>query len=111
MRTASVKKVHSIPTRLTAEQVSRIDHLVKRLGLRSRSEFVREAIKHYLNEMGSMKVIEIREISTDQAKREIIEYLKGKGEADTFDIANDLRLDLDLTIKALKELWEGGRVE
>jgi len=39
-----------------------------------------------------------------------IAYLKHHEEAETFDIANDLRLDLDLTIKALKELWEEGEV-
>jgi len=53
-----------------------------------------------------MKVIEIREISVSQAKREIIEYLVQKDEAGTFEIANDLRLGLDLTTRALKELWE-----
>lgn len=110
MRVAS-PKVHSIPTRLTSDQVNRIDRLVKRLGLRSRSQFVRQAVEHYLEEMGGMKIIEIREIGVDQAKREIVEYLRGKGEADTFDIANDLRLDLELTVKTLKELWEGGMVE
>jgi len=58
-----------------------------------------------------MKVIEIREISVSQAKREIIEYLEQKSEAGTFEIANDLRLDLDLTTKALRELWEEGKVK
>jgi hypothetical protein len=40
-------------------------------------------------------------ISKDQAKKE----------AETFNIANYLRLDLNLTMKALKELWEEGRVK
>jgi len=111
MLVTSEEKKHCIPTRLTSEQMKKIDRLVKQLGLRSRSEFIREAIDHYLNEAGSMKVIEIRGISMDQAKREIIEYLEEKSEADTFEIANDLRLDLDLTTKALKELWEGGKIK
>lgn len=111
MLTTSEKKEHSIPTRLTSEQVKKMDRLIKQLGLRSRSEFIREAIDHYFNEAGSIKVIKIREIGIDQAKKEIIKYLKQKSEADTFEIANDLRLDLDLTTKALKELWEGGRIK
>jgi len=111
MLITSEKREQSIPTRLTSNQVRKIDRLVKRLGLRSRSEFIREAIDHYINEVGGMKVIEIREVSVDQAKKEIVEYLEQKSEADTFEIANDLRLTLDLTTKALKDLWEGGRIK
>ncbi len=57
------------------------------------------------------KVIKIRQISKEQAKKEIVQFLKDRKEADTFDIANELRLDMDVTIKALKELWEEGRVK
>lgn len=57
-----------------------------------------------------MKVIELRDMSKGQAKKEILEYIMKK-EAETFDIANDLRLDLNLTMKALKELWEEGRIQ
>ncbi|MEM3155584.1 MAG: hypothetical protein QW668_02965 [Nitrososphaerota archaeon] len=42
--------------------------------------------------MAGMKVIKIREISKDQA--EILEYLVKKDEAEAFDIAKDLGLDL-----------------
>jgi len=58
-----------------------------------------------------MKIIELRDISKDQAEKEILKYIKERKEAETFDIANDLRLDLNLTMKALKELWEEGRIE
>ena len=57
------------------------------------------------------KVIKIRQISKEQAKKEIVQFIKNRKEADTFDIANELRLDMDLTIKALRELWEEGRVK
>jgi Mn-dependent DtxR family transcriptional regulator len=57
------------------------------------------------------KVIKIRKISKEQAKKEIVQFIKNRKEADTFDIANELRLDMDLTVKALRELWEEGRVK
>jgi DNA-binding MarR family transcriptional regulator len=58
-----------------------------------------------------LKVIELRsDVTLNDAKAEIITYLRKHKEAETFDIANDLRLDLQLTVKALKELWEEGRV-
>lgn len=61
--------------------------------------------------VGEIKVIKIRKINKEQAKKEILQFIKDKKEADTFDIANELRLDTDVTIKALKELWEEGKVK
>jgi len=63
--------------------------------------------------MGSvcLKVLEIRNaVTLKEAKTDIIDYLRKHKEAETFDIANDLRLDLNVTLKALKSLWEEGKV-
>ena len=100
-----------IPIRFSEEELGKIDRLLSKTGARSRSEFVREAVQHYLNNVAEMKVIELRDVSKDQAKKEILEYVLKMEEAETFDIANDLRLDLNLTIESLKELWEEGRIE
>jgi DNA-binding MarR family transcriptional regulator len=84
---------------------------VERLGAKSRSAFIREATEKYIQEVGGLKVVEIREnVSLQDAEAEILAYLRERKEAETFDVANDLRLDLDLTVKALKELWEEGKV-
>jgi len=57
------------------------------------------------------KVIEIRtDVTVKDAKAEIVAYLRKHKEAETFDIANDLRLDLDIAVRALKELREESRV-
>lgn len=64
-----------------------------------------------MDTVSEMKVIKIRDISKSRAKEEILEYLRNKKEAETFDIANDLRLDLNLTMQALRELWEEGNVK
>ena len=100
-----------IPIRFSEEELGKIDRLLGKTGARSRSEFVREAVQHYLNNVAEMKVIELRDVSKDQAKKEILEYILKMDEAETFDIANDLRLDLNLTIESLKELWEEGRIQ
>jgi len=84
---------------------------VKRLGAKSRSAFIREATEKHIQEVGGLKVVEIREnVNLQDAKAEILAYLKEHKQAETFDIANDLRLDLDLTVKALKKLWEEEKV-
>lgn len=82
-----------------------------RFGVKSRSAFIREATEKYIQELGGLKVVEIREnVSLQDAKSEVLAYLREHKQAETFDIANDLRLDLDLTVKALKELWEEEKV-
>jgi metal-responsive CopG/Arc/MetJ family transcriptional regulator len=100
-----------VPVRFSRDEIDAIDKGVERLGTRSRSALIRDAIEKYLQETGSLKVIEIRsDVTRKDAKAEIVTYLKKHKEAETFDIANDLRISLDLTVKALKELWEEGRV-
>jgi len=92
-------------------EIEKIDKGVERLGLRSRSELIREATDEYIQEAGSLKVIELRDnVSLQEAKAEIPAYLRHHKGAETFDIANDLRFDLNLTVRALKELWEEGKV-
>lgn len=100
-----------IPVRFEHEQVQAIDDVMGKIGARSRSEFVREAVRHYLDTVKEMKIIRVRSLSKEQAKREIVDYLRDKKEAETFDIANDLRLELELTVQALRELWEEGSIK
>jgi hypothetical protein len=100
-----------VPVRFSKREIERIDKAVERIGAKSRSALIREATQKYLQEVGSLKVIEIRNgVTLKDARAEIVAYLRKHKEAETFDIANDLRLDLELTVKALKELWEEGRV-
>ncbi len=99
-----------IPIRFGREEIEKIDKLLEKSGANSRSEFIREAVRHYLSTVAEMKVITIRKMSKEQAKKDILEFIKNRKEADTFDIANSLRLDIDITIRALKELWEEGKV-
>jgi len=100
-----------VPVRFSRGEIEKIDKTVERLGLKSRSELIREATEKYIQEAGSLKVIKLRDnVSLQEAKAEILAYLSHHKEAETFDIANDLRFDLNLTVKALKELWEEGKV-
>ena len=111
MMQKTVERSSVVPVRFSKSEIKKIEKAVERLGLRSRSALIREAVEKYVQEAGSIKVIEIRgDVNLQGAKKEVLSYLEQHKEAETFDIANDLRLDLDLTIKALKELWEEGKV-
>ena len=100
-----------VPVRFPKQELQRIDEAAKRAGSKSRSAFIREATERYVQEVGALKVIEIREnVSITEVRNEVLAYLKEHKEAETFDIANYLRLDLDITVKILKQLWEEGKV-
>lgn len=100
-----------VPVRFSKSEIETIDKAVERLRARSRSALIREAVQKYIQEVGSLKVIQIRNgVTVKEATVEILAYLRKHKEAETFDIANDLRLDLDLTVRALKKLWGEGRV-
>jgi metal-responsive CopG/Arc/MetJ family transcriptional regulator len=100
-----------VPVRFSQRETEAIDKAVRRLGARSRSALIRDATEKYIRETGSLKIIEVRnDVTIKDAKAEIVAYLVKHKEAETFDIANDLRIDLDLAVRALKELWEEGKV-
>jgi predicted transcriptional regulator len=100
-----------VPVRFSANEIKALDAAVTKLGARSRSALVRNATQKYIQDMGGLKVIEIRSnLTVKEATREILTYLRKHKQAETFDIANDLRLDLNLTVRALRQLWEEGKV-
>jgi len=77
----------------------------------SKAEAIREAIKFYAEELRGLEVVEIRDVKIEQAKKEIIEYIKGKDRVWADEIADSLRLDLSLVNDILMDLWSEGYVE
>lgn len=105
------EKEKIVPIRFSKQELQKIDEAARRAGAKSRSAFIRQATERYVEEVGGLKVIEISEnVDFEQAGEEILAYLKEGREAETFDIANDLRMDLEFTVKVLKKLWEEGKV-
>ena len=95
-------------TRLPDKTEQQIDKLVRQGFYMSRSEFIRDAVREKL---ASVRVIQLREdVNFQQAKREVLEYVKTKGTVWTSEIANDLRLDLEVVAQALQDLEREGEV-
>ena len=96
-------------TRLAEKTEQEIEKLVSQGFYMSRSEFIRDAVREKLT---SFRVIQLREgVGSEQAKREILDYVREKGKAWTSEIADDLRLDLDLVRHVLDELQREGELE
>jgi len=84
--------------------------ICKKLGI-SKASAIRNAIDFYYDYVSGLKVIELRNITREEAEKEILEYIKEKGKAWTDEIADDLRIDIVLVNDILKELAEKGVVE
>ncbi len=61
----------------------------------------------------NIRVVEVRETTVEEAKREILEYCdKHKGEIFyPDDVADELGLDLKITVEATEELMNEGKLE
>lgn len=67
------------------------------------SDFVREAIRDKLR---AIKVVKVRDISYEEAKKEVLGYYKSYKEAYPHEVADDLELDYDLVWAITEELQE-----
>ena len=99
-----------VPVVLEKEDVERIEEVRRRFGFRSRSEVVREAVRRFLDEVPRARVVRVRRMTKERAKREILRYLGEHGSAYVDDIALELGIDLDLAFEAARELQEEGVV-
>ena len=94
--------------RLPLKQEQEIGALVEAGVYLSKGEFIREAIRDKLQ---SLEVLELRNVDYPQAKKEILDFITKNPGAWTSDIADRLRLDLDLVLAVLKDLRAEGKVE
>ena len=98
----------SIGIRLTDKQEKSIEQLIRHGFYISTGEFIRDAVREKL---GAIKVLNIRKVTRQRARNEIMNYLRNHKETYASEIAIDLGLDIDLVFSILKELKREGRVE
>lgn len=110
MSKAKVVKRATVPVSLPIVVVQKIEKLRARLGYRSRNEVIREAIKRFIEDIEETKVVYVREISLEQAKKGVVEHLKHHGSAYVSEIAEDLGIAIELAFKAVEELEKEGVV-
>jgi len=61
----------------------------------------------------NIRVVEVRETTVEKAKEEILEYYEKHKDEEIYpdDVADELGLDLKITVKAVEELTEEGKLE
>ncbi len=101
----------TIPVSLPIEVIKKLDETRAKFGYRSRNEVIRESIGRFIEEVKGMKIIKLRSVSRQKAKREIWDYLQKKDVVYASDIAEELRLDYGLVADIIREFWEEKKVE
>ena len=94
--------------RLTEREEGEIKKLVDAGLYISVSEFIRDSVR---NNLGLLKVVEMRSITKSQARKEILAYMKKHKEAYASDISEALGIDLDMVFMVMKNLNKEGVVE
>ena len=68
-----VERESIVPVRFSKLEIERIDKAMERIGAKSRSAMIREATQKYLQEVGSLQVIELRSnVTLKDARAEIV---------------------------------------
>ncbi len=97
----------AIGTKVTPREIEEINGLIEAGIYLSVSDFIREAVRDKLR---AIKVIKIRDIDYESAKREVLGYYRSYEEAYDYEVAHDLELDYWLVCEITEELEREGRL-
>jgi Arc/MetJ-type ribon-helix-helix transcriptional regulator len=97
----------AIGTKVTPREIEEINGLIEAGIYLSVSDFIREAVRDKLR---AIKVIKLRDIDYELAKREILGYYRSYKEAYDYEVAHDLELDYELVCEITDELEREGRL-
>ena len=97
----------AVGTKVTPREIEEINMLVNAGIYLSVSDFIREAVRDKLR---ATKVIKIRDIDYNTAKKEVLGYYHSYHEAYDYEVAEDLEIDYELVCEITEELEQEGRL-
>lgn len=97
-----------VSARLSPRELEQIEKLVEEGFYMNTADFVRMSVREKLE---SISVIDVRNVSEERAKKEIVEYLKNNKRTYPSEIADSLQLDFDIVLGIIKELIKEGRIK
>ena len=94
------------------EEYNRIEKLVKAGAARSVAQLVRQAVSEYAEKLQSGKLLALREVPPQQARREVEKYLRTHpGVVWPDEMAEKLAIDYRIILKAVSGLMKEGKAE
>ncbi len=104
------KRKPTISLRLPTELLHQVDELVRRTGMRSRTEFVERALVEYVEELKEAKVLWVKRYTLEEARGAILGYLEDHPGTNVSDLAEALAMDIELAFQVVHALAEEGEV-
>ena len=93
-------------------EYERVEKLVRAGAARSVADLVRQAVKEYVDGLGSGRLLVFRDVSMAQARREIEDYLsKHPGVVWPDEMAEALGIEYRVVLQVVRELTAEGKVE
>jgi predicted methyltransferase MtxX (methanogen marker protein 4) len=106
------KPARAIPTRFTESELARIDGVRSLLGIPSRSQLIREAVAEKLAAVETTGILELRDMSVDEAVKRIDGYLKqNPGTHWVSEFIERLGIEPKVAFEAVQRLVDTGRVK
>jgi len=102
------KHAKAVGTKLTPREYEEITSLIEAGIYLSVSDFLRDAIRDKLK---ATKVIKLRDIDYEAAKKEVLGYYRNYNEAYISEVSEYLELDYELVIQITEELEKEGRLK
>jgi len=76
------------------------------------TQLVREAVAEYVDKMGAGKLLNLRTVSPEQARREVEAYLRSHpGVVWPDEMAEELGIDYRIVLSVVQNLLKEGRIE
>src|SRR5712691_7182432 len=97
--------------RLPREQLREIDALVRRTGMRSRTELIERAIGKYIEDLKESKVLTLKDWTQTTAKAAVRRYLKNRPSTYVSEIIEALGMEPDLAFRTVDALLKEGAVD
>ncbi|MEE9174014.1 MAG: ribbon-helix-helix protein, CopG family [Thermoplasmata archaeon] len=104
------KRKPTISLRLPTELLHQVDELVRRTGMRSRTEFVERALVEYVEELKEATVLRARRYTWEEARVAILGYLEDHPGTHVSDLAEALAMEIELAFRVVNALTEEGEV-
>lgn len=100
----------AVPTRFSSSELKRIERARELLGLPSRSAFIRQAVLGKIEELETVGVTEVRDVTQEEAEKLIDRYLaKNPGTHYVSELIEQLGLEPRIAFAAAQRLIDEGR--
>ena len=109
---SAVSDVKRLSAVVSDEEYRRVERLVRAGAARSIAELVREAVAEYINKLEAGKLVILREIPMEEARRKVEDYLKSRaGVVWPDEMAEELGIDYRIVLSVVQSLLKEGKVE